>query len=132
MVNIYYAFFANDISVPRAMIHAVLAGTSLLGLGFCIFHDATHFALYGGKNSYKNDIIARIVGAMLLWSTEMWMVHHAFRHHAYTGNVDLDPDLLNYQPFIRKTARALKNKYMNIPYKILPYVATFALSVFPG
>lgn len=42
---------------------------------------------------------------MLMWKSELWMMHHSFRHHTYTGDENLDPDVINYTPFIRKTDR---------------------------
>lgn len=43
------------------------------------------------------------MGALFMWRSELWMLHHSFRHHTYTGDVKLDPDAINYQPIIRKT-----------------------------
>jgi len=42
-----------------------LSGTIKLSVGFIVFHDASHFALFSGKESYKNEIVARINGAVL-------------------------------------------------------------------
>jgi len=69
---------------------------------------------------------------MLYWRSELWMMHHSFRHHTYTGDEELDPDVRNYHPFIRKTNRLSKEKYLKFPLNILAYVATFFLWVFPG
>ena len=62
----------------------------------------------------------------------MWAVHHTFRHHSYTGNSELDPDMINTTPFFRKSIKELKGKYFNVPYVILPHVVNFILFVFPG
>lgn len=78
-----------------------------MALAFCIFHDASHFALYS-RNFEKNNAIAKIMGALIMWNSELWMMHHSFRHHTYTGDENLDPDVLNYHPFIRKTDRVNK------------------------
>lgn len=48
------------------------------------------------------------MGALIMWNSELWMMHHSFRHHTYTGDENLDPDVLNYHPFIRKTDRVNK------------------------
>lgn len=67
-----------------------------------------------------------------MWHSELWMVHHSFRHHTYTGNENLDPDVLNYHPFIRKTDRVDEKKCFKVPQKFLAYYASFFLWVFPG
>lgn len=77
-------------------------------------------------------MFSKIIGAILLWHPELWMKHHAFRHHAYTGDENLDPDVLNYHPFIRKTDRVDPKKYMKFPHNLIPYITCFVLLVFPG
>lgn len=64
-----------------------------------------------------------------MWKSELWVMHHSFRHHTYTGDENLDPDVLNYTPFIRKTDRVSAKKYVKFPYNLIPYVATFVLWV---
>lgn len=29
----------------------------------------------------------------MLFPGDLWLTHHSFRHHAYTGHNDLDPDV---------------------------------------
>lgn len=49
------------------MIHASVTAVLVMCIGFSVFHDASHFAIYAGKNSHKNEVLARLVGAMLMW-----------------------------------------------------------------
>ena len=59
-------------------------------------------------------------------------MHHTYRHHAYTGNSELDPDKINSQPFYRKTDKISKKKYYYIPKSIFNYTVNFINLIFPG
>lgn len=131
LFNVYMGFFNNDLSTLQASMHALFAGVALLSLGMCVYHDASHFALYA-RSFEKNDVFARIMGSLFFWRSELWMMHHSFRHHTYTGDTNLDPDVVNYQPVIRKTELTPKKKYLPIPACILPFLTTIFLLVFPG
>lgn len=62
----------------------------------------------------------------------MWLMHHSFKHHTYTGDPERDPDVINLKPYVRKTTTEPKNKYYNIPKIVLPYITAFFLWVWPG
>lgn len=49
LFNVYMGFFNNDLSTLQASMHALFAGVALLSLGMCVYHDASHFALYAVK-----------------------------------------------------------------------------------
>lgn len=100
-------------------------------VGMVVFHDSSHWALFR-KNFGKNDVFTRIIGALLYWRSELWMQHHAFRHHTYTGDAKLDPDVMNYHPFFRKTDRIDRKRVINFPFNLIPYIATFVLWILPG
>jgi fatty acid desaturase len=51
--------------------------------------------------------------SLALWSAPLWMMHHSVRHHAFTGNPDLDPDAQHAKPFIRKNLEAPRKKYVS-------------------
>lgn len=109
----------------------MIAGTCVIAVGMCVFHDSSHFGLFR-KNIAGNDVFTRVFGALLMWRSEMWMMHHSFRHHTYTGDENLDPDVMNYHPIVRKTDRIDRKRVLNFPFNIIPYLITYFLWIFPG
>jgi len=39
---------------------------------------------------------------MSLFIHFVWMRHHVYGHHSFTGDVKLDPDMKHGRPFIKK------------------------------
>ena len=62
----------------------------------------------------------------------MWAVHHAFRHHCYTGNSELDPDMINSTPFYIKSIKLEKRRFLNVPLIMLTHFVNIVLFIFPG
>ncbi|KRX05534.1 Cytochrome b5-like heme/steroid binding domain [Pseudocohnilembus persalinus] len=130
LASLYFSFFTNY-STKLTCLISFISGWLLIAVGMCVYHDASHFALFQ-RNFEKNDVFTRIVGAFLLFRPELWMTHHSFRHHAYTGDENLDPDIINYQPFIRKVDRVPAKKYMKYTNKILGLVTCITMWLLPG
>jgi len=62
----------------------------------------------------------------------MWLKHHVFRHHTYTGDAELDPDAINFKPYIRKTPFEPVRKYAKIPKSNMKLFSFIYLAIFPG
>jgi len=47
-------------------------------------------------------------------------MHHSFRHHTYTGNPDLDPDMIHtdMKPAIRKNSKTIISQYIKVPKSV--------------
>lgn len=64
-----------------------------------ITHDGSHGAIS------KNPLINRIglfFGVWALWDEWIWLRHHVYGHHSYTGVNRRDPDMNNAKVFLRK------------------------------
>jgi len=82
------AYLAGDISF---LVMMLLNGYSMLSM-FTIIHDATHGAV--SKYRWLNDM-AGTIGAFIYFpgmSTTLYRLLH-LRHHQYTGDAELDPDI---------------------------------------
>ena len=63
-------------------------------LMFNIFHDSSHYALF--KTPKYNEIVSNIVGAWITWDGVKWHSQHVHSHHSFTGDLNLDVDLIVY------------------------------------
>jgi len=50
----------------------------------------------------------------MLWDHKLWMKHHVFKHHAFTGDAAHDPDTIHTKPFFRKVPEESASKYLSI------------------
>jgi fatty acid desaturase len=108
---------------------SLMSGITLMSLGYNILHDGSHSGI--SKNPFINKIMSIVIQGLLLLNNILWGYHHCIRHHQYTGMINLDPDMHNSMPFIRKSSKIKKSKLEytknNIVYKIL-----FFNIIFPG
>lgn len=81
------ALFANYM-LSRAFF--VLAGifteSSFL---FNVLHDASHYAV--STDPRVNNMVSRASTSWVGWNHVLWLYHHVYYHHSYTGG-KLDPD----------------------------------------
>jgi fatty acid desaturase len=78
----------------------VLSGCFNAMLGFCGMHEASHYAL--SKRPWVNRSIHTVWNNLNLWPHFVWLRHHVYGHHSYTGVWRQDPDLVNTSNYIRK------------------------------
>lgn len=104
MFTIYVVCLYNALySAHRGIYRYLLAATAgIVGemFQFCIMHDGSHGAL-----SKKYPIINTMgvsVCHWFFWDRWLWLRHHVFAHHCYTGIYRRDPDLTNSKLFLRK------------------------------
>ena len=109
------AFFNTQQNIFLRIIYAGCAGTVFMQMGFCIMHDASHMAI--SKNTIINTMLSDLWNSLALWDSKLWTKHHVFRHHAFTGDHDLDPD-------IDHLCITYAHKYI--------LVAFFIIFIFPG
>ena len=102
------AFLVPD--VPMNYLFAAAAGSLIFMIGFTAMHDASHYAL-GEKDSWKNKIVMRVWNSIALWDSAKWLYHHMVRHHSFTGDATLDPDIQHASPMIRKHFETNPNDY---------------------
>jgi fatty acid desaturase len=89
---------------------AAVAGSTLFMVGFGAMHDASHYAL-GTRDSWKNHLVMRLWNSVAHWDSGKWLYHHMVRHHSFTGDLELDPDVVHAAPFIRKHKDAELSEY---------------------
>ena len=101
--------------------YTCLAAFFMISQGFCILHDASHFALFH-QNAYLNELVSKISNSFVCWNHYFWTYRHSFRHHTYTGIEYLDMDQPQFE--------------MNIVNKISKYlicpIIFFVTFIFPG
>jgi fatty acid desaturase len=87
------------------------SGLLAVSLGFSLFHTASHSGL--SRDWRVNDFWSFVWGDLTLgFFRSMWLLHHVYGHHAYTGVMRKDPDLANAQPIARKNpSQRWKDKY---------------------
>jgi fatty acid desaturase len=83
---------------------ALFAGFFMNMLGFCVMHDGSHYGI--SKNPWVNRVLHTLWNDWNLWSHFMWLRHHTYGHHSYTGVFRRDPDLVNGQFLFRKHREA--------------------------
>jgi fatty acid desaturase len=105
------AFFLPGLPVAATRAMGAVAGSSLIMVGFTAMHDASHFAL-GARDSWKNKFALRVWNSLALWDSGKWLYHHMIRHHSFTGDVNLDPDVIHSRPLVRKHLDADPNQYV--------------------
>lgn len=105
---------------------AMLTGFLGTSLGFSLFHSASHNAL--SKKPWINKWFTFLWGDFHGFYYPLWMQHHVFAHHCYTGIHRQDPDIGNAVSVIRKHA---KSRWRPI-HKLQHWTALPFLIFFPG
>lgn len=81
---------------------ALVAGFLMNMLGFNVMHDGSHYGI--SKRVWINRALHTLWSDWNLWSHFIWLRHHVYGHHSYTGIFRRDPDLVNVSLIVRKTA----------------------------
>jgi len=100
---VYYALFSGS------LIAAAIAGCIIEMLGFCIMHDGSHGALF--KQGWKNIFLMSIWNLWMFWCPWIWLRHHTYAHHSFTGVHSRDPDINNSKALIRKHEKTKWKKF---------------------
>ncbi|KAH9249396.1 hypothetical protein BASA81_012927 [Batrachochytrium salamandrivorans] len=131
LVSFALAFFlpnlAGGLGEEYKYAMAALAGSSLIMVGFNVMHDASHFAL-GVRDSWINRTALRAWNSLALWDSGKWLFHHTVRHHSFTGDSKLDPDVVHARPIVRKHVEESTDNYL-IHFAPLEYRATTVYTV---
>lgn len=103
MLFIFFQYFLlfSEIMIVK-FICGIFSGTTLMSLGYNIMHDGSHYGI--SKYPFVNKFLSRAIQSLLLLNHTLWSYHHCIRHHQYTGNIDLDPDMRNSMPYFRKSS----------------------------
>ena len=109
-----------------------IAGQFYIYIGFCMMHDASHYAI--SKNHSMNEILSVLWNEWALWDTYIWYVHHVVYHHSFTGEFGKDPDMVHLNPIIRKDLKDKKtiNFFGRIQEKIVIPVLLFLPGMYSG
>lgn len=129
-VSFYFSFFANWVDTIYKIISAIVSGHMLIQVGFCAMHDASHAAIT--KNAFINEFISNIWNGFALWNSQLWNYHHVIRHHAFTGDINKDPDTINFKPFFRKSIEIPSKRYLKISQKFPILISLLTICIFPG
>jgi linoleoyl-CoA desaturase len=100
-IGLQYQLLFGTIGVVRAVC-GFASGVTIIGIGFNLLHDGSHYAI--STNPKVNQMASSLIQGMLCWNHVLWTVHHAIRHHQYTGMIEYDPDMRHTMPFLRKSS----------------------------
>ena len=117
------------LNIILKVVGSLLSGLSLVFLGYNILHDGSHYAI--SNYPIVNNYCSKLIQSLLLWNHTLWTYHHCIRHHQYTGMIEYDPDLINSNPFLRKS-ELIKPKPMEFSKKNINYKLLFLNILLPG
>ena len=124
------AFYSQSLPIEYRMLLSILSGHLLIQFGFGVMHDASHGAV--SNHPKVNQFLSATWNSLALWDGQLWAKHHVIRHHAFTGDQELDPDVIHFKPFIRKLEEEDEKKYWKIAKLYPKCVALFTTCIFPG
>eukprot|EP00005_Dracoamoeba_jomungandri_P000456 CAMPEP_0174250388 /NCGR_PEP_ID=MMETSP0439-20130205/540_1 /TAXON_ID=0 /ORGANISM="Stereomyxa ramosa, Strain Chinc5" /LENGTH=408 /DNA_ID=CAMNT_0015330439 /DNA_START=66 /DNA_END=1289 /DNA_ORIENTATION=+ len=105
---------------------AFISGVIMNMLGFCVMHDGSHYGI--SKRPWVNRVLHTLWSDWNAWNHLIWLTHHVYGHHSYTGLFGKDPDLVHGYLLWRKSA---ENKFKNA-YKTQHVHAFFLLLGLPN
>jgi fatty acid desaturase len=79
---------ATEYFVER-LLFVLLSATTEISMMFNILHDASHYAI--STDPLVNNVVSRVSNSWIGWNHLLWLYHHVYYHHTYTG-CDLDTD----------------------------------------
>ena len=100
LICYYYSFVSNVLNFYIQLITTSICGYLCACGLFILMHDASHYAIF--KDSSKNILSSYTWNTICLWNNKLWEKHHVIKHHAYTGDVNHDPDLHHFSVFFNK------------------------------
>jgi linoleoyl-CoA desaturase len=125
MFFLWFGLFRYSLFNGNALA-ALTAGFLMNMLGFCCMHDGSHYGI--SKRVWVNRGLHTLWNDWNLWSHFIWLRHHVYGHHSYTGIFRRDPDLVNVSLVIRKTAELRHSKIFETQH----YHTWFLLGVLPN
>jgi linoleoyl-CoA desaturase len=90
-LTLYYpAIFMSGLNIYLRSILAFISGFVWMIVAFNIMHDGSHYAI--STNPKINQLLESIWNSFSLWDSYMWLLHHVYAHHSFTGHSKFDPD----------------------------------------
>jgi len=111
------------------IIFGFISGFILVGIGFNVLHDSSHYAL--SVKPIINNLFSYITQSIVFWNHILWSYHHIIRHHQYTGMLEYDPDMRHSMPFLRKSSQ-FQIKPLTFSKKFLIIKLLLFNCIFPG
>ncbi|CAM9802247.1 unnamed protein product, partial [Hapterophycus canaliculatus] len=78
------------------------------------------------------EVLSRVCNAWTLWHHGLWVMHHVYGHHSFTGDPDRDPDLVHARPYLRKSVLAPEDQYDPFLVRWQRFLAPLFMMVMPG
>jgi len=118
MVFIYYQLMViQNIYIKCGL--AMLLGITESSITFNTLHDGSHYAIT--VHPTTNNYISRLSNSWILWNHLLWLYHHVYYHHSFTGSkTDPDVSLYNHMNSLSKYSNSIKIITTNILYAIFP------------
>jgi len=120
-------YFIFKTVTERSYFHSVMAGTMLMSYGFGVMHTGSHGGL--STNHWVNWILFATFCNCMGWFHHLWLQHHVYGHHSYTGIYGKDPDVTNIPP---EWCRKHLSAEFKPQHKYGTYIELFVLTVLPS
>jgi len=101
----YNGVISNQYSIYHRLFFSFFAGFLVMTMYLCIMHDASHYALFDSKSNnfiLNNDFLNSLFHGWGILNSFIWLKHHIYGHHSFTGIYKDDPDTIHWEPFIMK------------------------------
>ena len=133
----YHGLLNSNFSTIYRMLSSFVAGFIWIYIGFCTMHDGSHYALFNTKSKsliFNNDVVTSIWNGWGLWNSYIWLKHHVYGHHSFTGIFGKDPDIIHGRPVFRKSTSDNKviRFFSTIQHKIILIILFFAPGMYYG
>jgi fatty acid desaturase len=99
---------------------ALLFGICEMSVTFNMLHDGSHYAI--SIYPIVNNIFSRLLNSFVLWNHLLWLYHHVYYHHSFTGgSEDTDINLFRIRNYpISETNTVMRSITINMLYSIFP------------
>ena len=96
IINAMWMYLEYNHWVNPNIINSIILGVTFAGIGLCIGHDGSHYAVSKNKNvNYFMSLYMDVIG----FNNKNWFSQHIMQHHLYTNNSKFDPDTKGGEPF---------------------------------
>lgn len=120
-------YFIFKTITERNLFVSVITGILVVFYGFSIMHTGSHGGL--SDNHYINWFLFSTYCNCLGWFHHVWLQHHVYAHHSYTGILGKDPDVINVPTYL---SRKNENVQLKPVHRYNKYIDTFILVLFPS
>ena len=122
--TLYHMIFVNHNIAIKCLL-AIVLGLCDSTILFNILHDGSHYAI--DTQPLVNTTVSKITNAWHLWNHDMWLFHHLYYHHSFTGSV-IDPDQNLYNNLQNLSTMVVNTLYAIFPGQYITQIIWYIIS----